>query len=489
MICKHCLYILLFFWFGNVVAQNNQILFDFNQLPQTLLLNPGAEVDYNKHFGVPFLSNIFVQAGATNKRITYNNIISNSDSKAEVIRNIYKQNLGDDDYFEIHQRLEVLNTGFRLRNEKYYLSFGMYQEIDGYAGYPKELADLFYNGDFDKDGKLRLEEKSNFNEMNFIGELVGVFHIGLSAKVNDRFNLGARLKFLSGSLNINSVNNKGHYILKDDNPLIFNDHQFEQVGVSANTSGFLNNDGLSVLGSFSEVVSGLFFVDGNIGFGLDLGLTYHASENIIVTASLLDLDFVNYSNKVTTFQVNDGFSVNYPLQLEEDKPFKPWLNNELRYWEETLDLGDFEESSIVPIRVNSKKYVFNRSPKFNASAKYQTTRPSNEKYNSVYRNSRYVTPIKNELITAFGLQTYMAFRPDKTVWAITPFFSRDINRYLTAKLTYTYSQFSVKNIGLGISTHFKSFNFYLAADNLLDLSKWKDSNYQSAQIGMNFMFF
>lgn len=481
MVCKRCLYLLLFFWCGFSFAQNNQILYDFNQLPQTLLLNPGAEVDYNKHFGVPFLSNVFVQAGATNKNITYNNIYT--DDTSDMLRNIYDQNLKRDDYFEIFQRLEVLNAGFRLRNERLYLSFGMYQEIDGYSSYPNEIVDLFYNGDFDKDGEPLSKEKFNFNDANFIGELVGVFHFGLSAKVSDRLNLGARFKLLSGSLNINSVDNKGHYILKDKNPLIFYDHQFEQMGVSANTSGFLNKEGLDVLGSFTEVVSGLFFADGNIGFGIDLGLTYHASDNVIITASLLDLDYIRYTNKATTFQVNKDFSV--PL----DEPFKPTVGSEFSYWEDVLDLGDFEESSIVPIEVFDKKYNFNRSPKFNASAKYQIIRSNNEKYNSVYRNSKYVTPVNRVLLTEFGLQTYMAFRPDKLVWAVTPFVSTDINRYLTAKFTYTYNEYSAKNIGLGISTHFKSFNFYVAADNLLDLPKWKDSNYQSVQLGMNFMFY
>jgi len=186
MICKHCLYILLFFWFGNVVAQNNQILFDFNQLPQTLLLNPGAEVDYNKHFGVPFLSNIFVQAGATNKRITYNNIYE--DDTSEMLRNIYEQELNSDDYFILNQNLEILNGGFRLKNEKYYLSFGVIQKTEGFSLYPEEPANLFFKGnDQDGDGKPDDDnEKFSFNQISFIGELLNVFHIGISKRINDK---------------------------------------------------------------------------------------------------------------------------------------------------------------------------------------------------------------------------------------------------------------------------------------------------------------
>ena len=492
MICKHCLYILLFFWFGNVVAQNNQILFDFNQLPQTLLLNPGAEVDYNKHFGVPFLSNIFVQMGATNKRITYNNIYE--DDTSEMLRNIYEQELNSDDYFILNQNLEILNGGFRLKNEKYYLSFGVIQKTEGFSLYPEEPANLFFKGnDQDGDGKPDDDnEKFSFNQISFIGELLNVFHIGISKRINDKLTLGARFKLLSGALNVDFTNTFGDYYLSKST--LFNKHNFNNMTVAFRSSGLINREGDNILTETSQVLKGLFFLDGNIGAGIDLGLTYHASDEIIITASLLDLDYINYSNKVVKYEIKDDFELfdqNYfdPAQVKvppEDKV------SELSYWKDKL--GNYVDDpnhigGYIDIDTLQTSYNTIRSPKFNASAKYQITRSSNEKYNSVYRNSKYVTPIKRVLLTEFGMQTYMAFRPGKLVWAVTPFISRDINRYLTAKITYTYNEFSATNIGLGISTHFKSFNFYVTADNLLNLPKWKDSNYQSVQMGMNFMFF
>jgi len=59
---------------------------------------------------------------------------------------------------------------------------------------------------------------------------------------------------------------------------------------------------------------------------------------------------------------------------------------------------------------------------------------------------------------------------------------------LNAKLSYTVDRFSATNIGLGFSVHVKSFNFYAAVDNLLTLPNIKNSNYQSFQGGMNFIF-
>ena len=94
----------------------------------------------------------------------------------------------------------------------------------------------------------------------------------------------------------------------------------------------------------------------------------------------------------------------------------------------------------------------------------------------------------DELGSALGMQVYTDFKPSKTFWAITAFYSRELSKSINAKITYTYDQFSAKNIGLGLSTHIKNFNFYATADNLLALPKVRDSNYQSIQFGMNFIF-
>jgi len=482
MIRKLCLLFFFALFFINSFGQNQQILFGFDQLPQTLMLNPGAEVTYDKHLGVPFLSNLYFQVGATNKDITYNNIIAGTDSNSDILRNVYKENLSNSDYFKINQKLEIFNAGFRLKNPKYYLSFGIYQELDGYSSYPKDLINLFFEGDYSDTGNLIIDEKSSFDNINLVGELVGVFHVGLSKKINERLNIGARFKILSGSLNISGVNNKGHYILSDDALVRDYNHQFNQLNVLANSSGLIDEKGNSVIGSSAEIAKGLFFMGGNIGLGLDLGFTYHASENIIVTGSLLDLDYLKYNNKITTYKITDDF------KIPNDEPFNPTDGSELSYWENVLDLEDIESSTIVPIDVNSDNYKINRSPKLNAAVKYQTFRENKEKNNSAFRNTRYVTPVNEVLITEFGIQTYTAFRPNKVDWAITAFFSRELTKNLNTKITYTYDQFSAKNIGLGFSTHVRGFNFFATADNLLDLLKLKDSNYQSFQLGMNFIF-
>ena len=60
------LLLLLFILFSfKMFSQNKQVLYDFAELPQTLLLNPGAETNYKFHVGVPLLSGFSAEFGST----------------------------------------------------------------------------------------------------------------------------------------------------------------------------------------------------------------------------------------------------------------------------------------------------------------------------------------------------------------------------------------------------------------------------------------
>ena len=99
MIRTYLTYIMFVLFCMPTVAQNMQILYDFDQLPQTLLLNPGSKVDYKKHFGVPLLSNLYMDIGSSNKDITYNSVISGSDGLGDVLNKMYALGLQADDVF------------------------------------------------------------------------------------------------------------------------------------------------------------------------------------------------------------------------------------------------------------------------------------------------------------------------------------------------------------------------------------------------------
>lgn len=485
---KRILYIWFFLLTMSSIAQNNQILYDFDGLPQTLMLNPGSEPIMDKHFGVPLLSNVYFQLGATDPDATYNNLINNNNEESE-LQNLYDLKLNDSDFFIANAQVEVLNIGFRLKNPDNYLSFGMYADAKAFGKYPKKTMDLYFFGDDKNDDENpEINEKTDFSELNSIGELVGVFHVGISKKINDRWQIGARLKLLSGSLNyyINDV--QGDYYLQGNGPYT---HNFEDMQIFLRSSGFTLPDlypgsGLTlgeypaVIEDWSEPVSGLFFMSGNFGLGIDLGITHHFDENLTFTASLLDLDYLKYSqNNVTytfseeNFELANGDFWN-PVPPEED------------YWDEVFE--SFDEDELIPIETLKTEYNTGRAPKLYSSLKYRNNNKSYRFKNdhSVFRNVRSMANADMyEIYDEFGFQTYTEFLPATVQWGATIFYARSFNPYLSAKITYTADNFTYTNIGFGLSANVSYFNLFVAADNLIGIFSPKDSNYQSVQVGMN----
>ena len=487
---KSILFLWFFIWTLSSVAQNNQILYDFDGLPQSLMLNPGAELKLDKYFGVPLLSNVYLQFGATDSDITYNNLINNNNEESE-LKNLYDLKLSNSDFFVANGRVEVLNIGFRLKNPDYYLSFGMYADGKAFGKYPTESLDFFFLGD-DKDGNEipEVNQRTDFSELNAIGELVGVFHVGISKKISERTQIGARLKLLSGSLNINVQDVEGDYFLQGNGPYI---HNFEGMQIYMQSSGFNLPDlypgsGLTlgeyppVIEDWSEPISDLFLMSGNFGVGIDLGITHHFDEKLTFTASLLDLDYLKYSKNNVTYTFSEE---NFELPDEDFwNPEPP----EEDYWDNVFE--GFDEDQLIPIETLKTEYNVGRNPKLYTGLKYRNNNKSykSRKYHSVFRNVRSMANVDiYEVYDEYGLQTYTEFLPATVQWGATLFYAKKFNPYLAAKLTYTVDSFTYTNIGIGLSTHVSNFNFFLAADNLIGIFSPKDSNYQSLQMGMSIL--
>ncbi len=418
--------IVAFFALNIISAQNQNILYDFDQLPQTLLLNPGAEVDYNKHVGIPLMSNIFGQVGATN---TFGNF-----SDLDV-------NKGD--FFKLNQQIEVVNAGFRFKNPSYYLSFGMYSELDGGGN--------IGNG--------------NIDQKYFKGDLSGIFHVGISKRMNNRLTIGTRLKFISGNLNASEQINPDEYHIGFSNPNYL--QYFKDLGILFDSSGISIPGTNTIFDGIAKLAPSLFFAEGaGMGMGIDFGFTYRASKNITVMASALDLDFIPYSNKYIIYVFDENSSNNKPSYTEEFN------------------------------------YNAFRSPRINASVKYKFYKNKRDRH-TVFRNVYCdYNAIRDVSTDEVGIQAYSYFGKDKIDWAgtssdyslekidwaATAYYIKDFNKYLSAKLTYTYNKYYAKNIGLGVSTHINLFNLYFTVDNLLNLPQINDSKYQTFQFGMNLIF-
>jgi len=423
-----------------------------------MLSNPGSDVSYNWFVGIPLVSGFSANMGSSGFSV-YDLFADNGVDFNTKLRDVVFSTSRDDKVVT-NQQLEIFSGGFRLGDwqESTYLSFGMYQELDVLAYIPKDYAILYLDGNRDYLGKV-----FDMGDLNARGELLSVFHLGYHKKVNEKIILGARGKIYSSIFNVSSTKNSGYFYTIQGT-----DTMYEQVILAdalVNTSGLTNYIYNYSGNAKSDVVSKAFF-GGNLGLGLDLGLTYYPKGNLQLTASLIDIGFINHSKEIESYSYKGyynyvGLTPDFILGNSDDI------------------LEEFEDA--IPQDTLHTKYTTWRPLKFNSSIQYSFGDGRSSDCNCTGENEKKYT-------NSVGAQLFAMSAPRTPLMALTAFYRRQIFDSLEMKATYTVDSFSAKNIGLGLSTTLGKVNFYFLADNLLEYQDISKANSLSFQLGFNIIF-
>ncbi|WP_299673807.1 DUF5723 family protein [uncultured Tenacibaculum sp.] len=452
--------ILLFFLLACtsfVFSQNKQVLYGFDKIPQGLLLNPGAETDYKYHVGVPVLSGISMSVNTSG--FTVADLFRDDNIDFTTKFNNVVSNLGSNDYAYINSQIEVINAGYQL-NKKDYISVGYYTEVDAFLKIPKEFIELI------KDGNAPFVNRSFlFSDLAMKADVLGVIHAGITRKFNDKFIAGARLKIYSGALNVTSTGNRGSFTTRLGRTTLY-EHSLNNVNVNGYTSGLYNEN--EEFDLQSSDITGNIFLGSNLGLGFDLGFTYVVDDQTELSASLLDVGFISYSNKVR----NGTVAGNYIFSGIDFR----FDNTNPDYWQELND----EINDRIPRSENTESYSVMRPLKLNLAGKYSFGKSRREEscsdmsFNDYYNNT-------------VGGQLFSVLTPIGPRFALTGFYERKFSKRFNTKITYTVDDFSNSNIGLGISANVWKLNIYTAVDNVFQLTDVAAANSASFQFGINFV--
>ena len=453
---KKVVFIFLIFIASNLFSQNKQVLYDFAGLPQTLLLNPGLETNYKYHIGVPLLSGFSTELASTGFTIADIFGVDNrtiNDKIAAVL-----EDLDTRDYLKFNSQIEVFSAGFRF-DDKTYFSFGFYQEFDAIGYFPKDIITLLNEGN-----AAYLNRSFDASQLLYKLEFLGVIHAGITRKVNDKWTIGGRFKIYSSALNLQSTNNSGTLTtnLGDNNIYI---HHLDNINVNLQTSGLIQDDEyINDPGTFLKNT----FLGGNLGLGLDFGVTYQISPQLQFSGSLLDVGFVNHKKNIKNTLTEGSFTFE-GLQFGYDESNR-------NYWEEL----DNELKEQLPTVENQESYISWRPAKFNAAIKYSF----GEKRSKYCYDDTY----KDFYTDALGAQLYSVFRPLSQQFALTGFYEKSFSHKLHTKVTYTVDNYSYYNIGVGVSAQVWKINFYGILDNIAELTDISSANNVSLQFGFNLLF-
>src|SRR6187402_3604419 len=96
-------------------SQNKEVLYNFTSIPQSSLVNPGADVSYKYYFGVPVLSGVSANLGSSSFSV-YDLFADNGIDFNDKVRDIINKS-SRNDKTQVNQQLEIFSGGFRVGGE------------------------------------------------------------------------------------------------------------------------------------------------------------------------------------------------------------------------------------------------------------------------------------------------------------------------------------------------------------------------------------
>ncbi|NKI33244.1 DUF5723 family protein [Croceivirga thetidis] len=457
-------------------AQNRQLLYDFYEIPQSIMLNPGVKTPQKWHIGLPVASNITFYAGSSG--LAVNDLFADDGIDFTTkVRDNAVNGLNFRDNITAGGTIEVFSAGFRTSNNpKNYYSFGVYGEGFFLNYWPEDLARLAFEGNANNIGR-----RFELNHLATQIEAVNVFHFGINRKINNKWLVGARAKIYSSVFELKSTNNDGYFVTTQGQDNILRNTIVADVEVR--TSGVESlfdalDDDVAQSQELPRWLLGRSLFGGNLGLGFDLGFTHELSPNTYITASLQDIGFIYHNNDVKNYTLNGAASnEGVEIRLPED------LNNaSTEFWQDLVD--DLE--TLVPFETNTNSYFSLRPTKLNASIRKNWGERGFSSKNCECSTSA-ISQRSNDLdyVNAAGAQLFMINRPRGPQSALTAFYQRRIGNFMAVKTTYTADKYSLANVGLGVNFQLGPVNLYLLGDNLLGYQNIAGMHYASFQFGLN----
>lgn len=457
-------------------GQNKQLLYDFIEIPQAVLINPGVQTTSQWYAGVPLVSGIALQAGSSG--ISVNDIFAADGLDInDKVRDRAINSLSIRDEISGTMQVEFLSGGFRSRKSpRDFYSFGIYLEGDGINYWPKDLAILAFEGNADQLGR-----RYRLDHLKTRGELLNVFHFGINRQMNSSLILGARAKLYSAIAHFNSSRNDGYFVTREgQNNLLSStlvaDMMLRTSGLNA-FKDIIDDDSIEDTRGIVDTFRKRALLGGDLGLGIDFGFTYKLNEQWVVTGSILDLGFIYHSTDVRTYALNGRATTEGVQAILPDALADP--NADL--WQELVD----EIESLVPFEDNRDAYISFRPTKLHGSIRYDFGEPAQrpESCDCDYRTSARTPTV--QFTNSAGAKVYAINRPRGPQTALSLYYLRRFGRTLTLKTSYTLDKFSASNLGLGMNLQAGPVNFYILADNLLAYQNIAASHYASFQIGFN----
>ncbi len=347
------------------VSQINNSLYFMHGVPQSNRINPAHQPNCGFYFGIPGIAPLRVDVSSSS--LAYGDIIYPHPTQDSLITFLHP--LGDKQAFldllkpvnfvATDLGISLLSVGFRTGIG--FFSLDVTTRLDGNIYYPGDLARLVLNGAIEGE-TYQLDgigvDLSAFDEIS----------LGWSGAILDNLYVGARAKLLFGIGSLSTTGSQLSVTTSQDawniqSDMIFNASlPFAEIEYDAD--GMIDevvlNDDIENLDP--SAIPGYVFNTGNMGLGVDLGIDYRPIEQLLVSASVVDLGYINWKDGVhdVSYQMEydfTGLEVN-PLGFSEDQTFGDYIDSTISQLGDSLsNFLEFTSGGVFSKRMNTKLFV------------------------------------------------------------------------------------------------------------------------------------
>ncbi|MBD98279.1 MAG: hypothetical protein CMO34_00405 [Verrucomicrobia bacterium] len=439
MMKKLSLTTVAFFMIFCVIAQQDFIMYNLRNVPQSIYSNPSNRFNGKFYIGLPALSSNYFSL--SNSGFAYSDAFEERNGDLYLDFDNLINTMEDNNYLSFNLKVDLLSFGFNI-NDRTQLTVNVTENANFRLTYNKDLFRFIYKGN----------AGFGSSEANFEGLGLNLNHyreygIGVSHQLTKKLRLGIKGKYLYGMENIYS---------EESNIKIQTDPQTFAIKGSADltlrTTGFQEVDE-------NEGAMEYFSGRDNKGWGLDFGANYELNEKWSFNASVIDIGYITWKDYTKSYS-NDGEPYNY-RGVDID----------------ILDAQSPGDETSFDRVLDSLQEAFNLVEK--EGEEYKSALASR-----IYMGANYKL---NDQTVAGGILHTEFFQGD-----IRPALSLNINRQMTKWISlsaaYTLINRSYNNLGLGLVLDPGPVQFYIVSDNVLGAIQPQHARHAQVRFGLNLIF-
>lgn len=455
--------------FMKVSAQLSNSLYFMHGVPQSNRINPAHQPTCGFYFGIPGLAPLRTEISSSS--LSWDDLIYPHPSEDSLITFLHP--LGDKQAFL--DQLKPVNfvvSGFGsslfamgFRTEIGYFSMDVTTRVDGNIYYPGDLARLVLEG---ADEGLTYSMDGMGFDLSAFDEVA----LGWSGNIGDKWTIGIRGKALFGIGNLSTTSSDLSVYTSEEQWEIHSNMVFDAslpfAEVTYDDEGFIEDIALdpdfeSALDELdTKKLAGYVFNTQNFGLGVDLGVNFRPTDRWLLSASVLDIGYINWTDEVHEVSYVNEYTYNSievnPFGFSDDLTFDDYLDSTLTALLDTLSGPlEFTQGTKYMGRLNTKVYV---------------------------GASWYATPN-----ISFGILSRTDFLKASIAEQVTASANLSTGRFLNFTLSYSWINNYFKNIGTGLSINAGPMNFYVISDNALSSVFWtQEAQTVNLWFGMNLTF-